>query len=69
MGTRSDVSGRRAVLRERGVTEPAASLAAQPGIAVFHVGFGQWSDPDNTREFSQIVTEALVALKRVIVGR
>ncbi|MEO8907041.1 MAG: TetR family transcriptional regulator, partial [Microbacteriaceae bacterium] len=48
-----------AALRDRGVGEPAASLAAQAGIAVFHVGFAQWIDADNTREFSQIITEAL----------
>jgi hypothetical protein len=57
-----------ATLHERGVTERAASLAAQSGIAVFHVGFAPWIDADNTRAFSQVVTEALVALKRVIVG-
>jgi AcrR family transcriptional regulator len=57
-----------AALRERGVGEPAASLAAQSGIAVFHIGFAQWIDADNTREFSQIITEALAALKIVAAG-
>jgi len=54
-----------AALRDRGVAEPAASLAAQSGIAVFHIGFAQWIDAANTREFSQIITEALAALKVV----
>jgi AcrR family transcriptional regulator len=57
-----------AALRERGVDEPAASLAAQSGIAVFHVGFAQWIDPENTRTFSQIMTEGLAALKVVVTG-
>ncbi len=55
-------------LRERGVGEPAASLAAQSGIAVFHIGFTQWIDAGNTREFSQIIIEALAALKTVANG-
>jgi AcrR family transcriptional regulator len=57
-----------ATLRDRGVDEPAASLTAQSGIAVFHVGFAQWIAADNTREFSQIITEALAALKVVTAG-
>jgi len=57
-----------AALRERGVGEPAASLAAQSGIAVFHIGFAQWIDAGNTREFSQIITESLAALKVVAAG-
>jgi AcrR family transcriptional regulator len=57
-----------AALCERGVTEPTASLAAQSGIAVFHVGFAQWIDPANTRSFAQIITEALAALKVVAAG-
>jgi AcrR family transcriptional regulator len=52
-------------LRARGVSEPSASLAAQSGITVFHVGFAEWIDDDNTREFSQIITDALAALKVV----
>jgi AcrR family transcriptional regulator len=57
-----------AALRDRGVGEPAASLAAQSGIAVFHIGFAQWIDVANTRTFSQIIIEALAALKVVTAG-
>jgi AcrR family transcriptional regulator len=56
-----------AALRERGVSEPSASLAAQSGIAVFHVGFAQWIDPANKRPFVDIVADALEALK-VVAG-
>ncbi|HEY4268119.1 MAG TPA: TetR family transcriptional regulator [Galbitalea sp.] len=58
-----------ATLRQRGVAEPAASLAAQSGIAVFHVGFQQWIDPTNTRSFPDIITESLAALKVVTAAR
>jgi hypothetical protein len=52
-----------ATLRARGVDEPAASLTAQSGIAVFHVGFQAWIAADNKRTFSEIITESLAALK------
>jgi AcrR family transcriptional regulator len=55
-------------LRKRGVAEPAASLAAQCGIAVFHTGFAEWIAPNNTREFSQIIAGSLAALKAVVSG-
>jgi hypothetical protein len=47
------------------VPEPSASLAAQSGITVFHVGFAEWIADDNTREFAQIITDGLAALKVV----
>jgi AcrR family transcriptional regulator len=57
-----------AALRERGIAEPAASLAAQTGVAVFHVGFAQWIAADNARPFTQIIDEGLAALKIVAAG-
>lgn len=54
-----------ASLRDRGVPEPAASLTAQSGIAVFHVGFQAWIASDNKRTFDAIITESLAALKAV----
>src|ERR1700688_723738 len=32
-----------AALRQRGVTDPAASLAAEAGIAVFRIAFDRWT--------------------------
>jgi AcrR family transcriptional regulator len=55
-------------LRERGVSEPSASLAAQSGIAVFHVGFAEWIDEGNMRTFAEIIADALAALKAVTAG-
>lgn len=52
-------------LRARGIDEPAASLTAQSGMAVFHVAFQLWIAPGNTRTFSDIIDESLVALRAV----
>jgi AcrR family transcriptional regulator len=52
-------------LRLRGVKEPAASLAAEAGVAVFKISFGLWVDENNQREFSDLVRESLTALKAV----
>ena len=57
-----------ATLRDRGVDEPAASLTAESGISVFHIAFQRWIAADNTREFSQIITQSLAALKVVTAG-
>ena len=52
-------------LRRRGVTEPAASLAAEAGIAVFKVAFERWTSAPEEREFSECIAEALAALEAV----
>jgi AcrR family transcriptional regulator len=55
-------------LRERGVTEPAASLTAEAGIAVFKVAFETWVDASNQRDFTKIVRESVDELKAVTAG-
>jgi AcrR family transcriptional regulator len=55
-------------LRQRGVPEPSASLAADIGIAVFYVGFGRWLDDPADREFVEIVHEGFDQLKAVAFG-
>ena len=52
-------------LRRRGVPEPAASLTAQAGMAVFHVGFTRWIDDGNTTPLAQLMRESLAELKAV----
>ena len=37
-------------LRRRGVDDPAASLTAEAGIAVFKIAFERWIDDDRTSE-------------------
>jgi AcrR family transcriptional regulator len=52
-------------LRQRGVTDPAASLTAEAGIAVFKIAFESWVAPANRRQFVQLIREALDELKAV----
>ena len=49
-------------LRERGVGEPDASLAAEAGIAVFRVAFVQWVSESERRGYVGIVKESLARL-------
>lgn len=49
-------------LRERGVTEPAATLAAESGATVFGVAFAQWLREDGERTLADVATEVLGAL-------
>ncbi|MFJ4901118.1 MULTISPECIES: helix-turn-helix domain-containing protein [unclassified Streptomyces] len=55
-------------LRRRGVAEPAASLAAEAGIAVFKVTFERWIDGTGSRDMSQLIREVLDELKAVTAG-
>ncbi|WP_301122664.1 TetR/AcrR family transcriptional regulator [Mycolicibacterium fortuitum] len=52
-------------LRARGVVEPAASLAAQAGIAVFKVAFGQWISASDGVDLADLIDAAFVELKAV----
>ncbi len=56
-------------LRGRGVTEPAASLTAEAGIAVFRVGFERWIVATEEREMARLMRESLAELKAVTAGR
>jgi AcrR family transcriptional regulator len=46
------------MLRARGVDEPDASLAAQLGVAAFHVAFGRWVATANARPLLELINEA-----------
>lgn len=50
-------------LRDRGVDERAATLAAETGIAVFHVAFGRWVDDGNDRDLPALIRESFGELK------
>jgi AcrR family transcriptional regulator len=56
------------VLRQRGVTDPAASLTAEAGIVVFKVAFENWIEQPNQRDFPQLIRESLDELKAVTGG-
>ena len=61
-----------ATLRQRGVAEPAASLAAEAGIAVFRIAFERWaSHPSQPSQagLAQLIRESLDELKAVTAGK
>ena len=55
-------------LGARGVAEPSASLAADMGMVVFHVGFSQWLDGPPGRELIDVVRDGFEELKAVASG-
>ncbi len=52
-------------LERRGVATSSASLAADMGMAVFHIGFERWLDDRSHRELVEIVHEGFDQLKAV----
>jgi AcrR family transcriptional regulator len=55
-------------LRRRGVTDPAASLTAEAGIAAFKIAFECWVNEPGQRDLPQLIRESLDELKAVIAG-
>jgi AcrR family transcriptional regulator len=55
-------------LRARGVGEPAASLAAEAGIAVFRIAFERWVSQVGPAELPQVIGESFDDLKAVTAG-
>jgi len=55
-----------AALHQRGVPDNAAALAAQAGIAVFHVGFGRWVSQRDPAAFRPLMADSLAELKSVV---
>ncbi len=53
-------------LRRRGVSDPAASLTAEAGIAVFRVTFDRWVDKASDRDWRTLVRESLEELKVLV---
>src|ERR1700735_293115 len=56
-------------LRARGVSEPAASPAAEAGIAVFKIGFERWVSERKPHDFAVYIRAAVDALKDVAAER
>jgi AcrR family transcriptional regulator len=50
-------------LRERGVTEPAARLAAESGLTVFRVAFEQWVTGPKGQDMKKLLRDSLAELK------
>ncbi len=56
-------------LRQRGVSDPAASLAAEAGIAVFKIAFERWVSEPGQPDLPHLIRESLSDLKAVTAGR
>jgi len=54
-----------AALRERGVPEPSASLAAEAGIAVFRIAFDHWVTGTGQPDLPSAIRESLDQLQAV----
>ena len=55
-------------LHRRGVKDPAASLTAEAGIAVFKVAFERWVNESTDRDLPRLIRESLDELKAVTAG-
>jgi AcrR family transcriptional regulator len=55
-------------LRRRGVPDPAATLTAEAGIAVFRVAFERWVDDRNELGWSELVRSSLAELKVLVAS-
>jgi AcrR family transcriptional regulator len=55
-------------LRARGVKDPAASLTAEAGIAVFKVAFERWVEEPGQRDLPRFIAASLEELKAVAAG-
>jgi AcrR family transcriptional regulator len=56
-------------LRRRGVTDSAASLTAEAGIAVFRIAFERWVQETNQRDLPELIRDSLDELKAVTAGK
>jgi AcrR family transcriptional regulator len=56
-------------LRQRGVKEPTASLAAEAGIAVFRIAFESWVSQSEERSLRQVISDSFTELEHVATDR
>ena len=56
-------------LRQHGVLDPAASLTAEAGIAVFKIAFERWISLSDQQDLPQYIREAVDELKAVTAGK
>jgi AcrR family transcriptional regulator len=55
-------------LRRRGVADPAASLTAEAGVAVFKVAFERWVSAADSPELPKVMRQSLDELRAVTAG-
>jgi len=56
-------------LRRRGVTDPAASLTAEAGLAVFRIAFAAWIAGPGGPGLDQLITESLDELRALAAAQ
>jgi AcrR family transcriptional regulator len=56
-------------LRDRGVSEPAATLAAEAGIAAFKTAFQRWVNEPDQQSFAALIRQSIDDLRAVTMGR
>jgi AcrR family transcriptional regulator len=52
-------------LRERGVTEPQATLAAETGMTVLRVAMQRWISEDNDQDLAAVMRDSVAELRAV----
>lgn len=56
------------LLRQRGIAEPRATLAAETGVTIFHLSFQQWIAAEEERSMSEIARERLDSLAALVTA-
>jgi AcrR family transcriptional regulator len=56
-------------LRARGVADPAASLTAEAGVAIFRIAIDRWVEEANKRTLPDLLRDSADQLKAVTAGR
>jgi AcrR family transcriptional regulator len=56
-------------LRDRGIAEPTASLAAETGVAVFKIAFARWISEPGQPDLPGIIRESMRELGGMLTGR
>ncbi len=56
-------------LRDRGIPDPAASLAAETGVAVFKIAFARWVSEPGQPDLPGAFRESMAELKGVLADR
>ena len=57
-----------AALRQRGVSEPQATLAAEAGMTVLRVAVERWASKDDGRDLATIMRDSVADLRAVTAG-
>jgi len=53
-------------LRQRGVDDPTAGLAAQAGISIFRTAYSRWAETDDGADMGQIANDVLTGFRTAV---